>query len=64
MLFRNKNGILVNICKNNYINDVLYYRDIMCCVCKNYQYSKNKDLNNNLHKELVDTIKNILYNKK
>jgi len=29
MLFRNKDGVLVSICKSNYKNDVLYYKAII-----------------------------------
>ena len=73
MLFRNKDGKLVLICKSEYKNDILYYKSIMNTinymennpsVCANA--SENASANASFDKQMdnmVNTISNLLYKK-
>jgi hypothetical protein len=60
MIFRNKDGDLIVICKNQYKNDVLYYKTIMSTISKKVHNENTKK--NNQMENMVNTISKILYN--
>jgi hypothetical protein len=43
MLFRSKDGRLVEINKSNYVDDVEYYRKIASCYGFNFSYNKSNN---------------------
>jgi len=69
MLFRNKDGKLVLICKSEYKNDILYYKSIMNTIKymeNNQSVCANANANASVDKQMdnmVNTISNLLYKK-
>ena len=69
MLFRNKDGKLVLICKSEYKNDILYYKSIMNTINymeNNPSVGANANANKSVDKQMdnmVNTISNLLYKK-
>jgi hypothetical protein len=64
MIFRNKYGDLVIICKNQYINDVLYYKTIINTIPKKVHNENTNTNKNNQMDYMINTISHILYNNK
>jgi hypothetical protein len=64
MIFRNKDGDLVIICKNQYKNDVLYYKTIMNTIPKKVNNENTNTNKNNQMDYMINTISHILYNNK
>ena len=60
MLFRNKDSSLINICKSEYKNDILYYKKIMNTFSQTIQMTKTTTTQMS---QMVNTISQFLYNK-
>jgi hypothetical protein len=60
MLFRNKDGSLINICKSEYKNDILYYKKIMNTFSQTIQMTTTTTTQMS---QMVNTISQFLYNK-
>ena len=75
MLFRNKEGELVIICKSAYKNDILYYKTIIKMLPINAHINANAPINANVvasssssssrqMDNMVNTISQLLYHKR
>lgn len=60
MLFRNKDSSLINICKSEYKNDILYYKKIMNTFSQTIQMTTTTTTQMS---QMVNTISQFLYNK-
>lgn len=58
MLFRNKDGMIVRISKNDYKNDILYYKKIMNTVTT--VTNTNKNIPSTQMNNMVSTISKLL----
>jgi hypothetical protein len=61
MLFRNKDGSLIHICKSEYKNDILYYKKIMNTFSQTIQMTTTTTTQMS---QMVNTISHLLYNKR
>jgi hypothetical protein len=62
MLFRNKDSSLINICKSEYKNDILYYKKIMNTFSQTIQMTTTTTTTTQMS-QMVNTISQFLYNK-
>ena len=62
MLFRNKDGSLINICKSEYKNDNLYYKKIMNTLSPSIKMTTTTTTTQ--MSQMVNTISHLLYNKR
>jgi len=60
MLFRNKDGMIVRISKNDYKNDILYYKKIMNTVTTVTNTNTNKNTPSTQMNNMVTTISKLL----
>ena len=63
MLFRNKDGELVLICKSAYKNDILYYNTIIKMMPTNVVVT-NTNTSSTQMDNMVNTISQLLYHKR
>ena len=66
MLFRNKDGELVIICKSAYKNDILYYKTIIKMLPTNAPINANvaSSSSSTQMDNMVNTISQLLYHKR
>lgn len=68
MLFRNKDGELVIICKSAYKNDILYYKTIIKMLPTNAPINANVNVvassSSTQMDNMVNTISQLLYHKR
>ena len=65
MLFRNKDGELVIICKSAYKNDILYYKTIIKMLATNANVNVVASSSSSTQMDnMVNTISQLLYHKR